>query len=93
MDAMYAEVVEPPQVIAQQQRDSERVRHLEAQVKELKVKLAEEKLNNTTAQEELRHLRQRMQGSEEAFIMFAERAREDREEASRKRVRAVGQQE
>ena len=69
--------------------DGGQVRQLKHQLRELQVKLAEVMLSKTTAEEEAQHLRQRLQSSEEALIQFAERARADREEAGRKRLRSM----
>ena len=56
-----------------------RVRALEAQVRKLKIQLAEEQMRNATVVEELHNVRGELSKSNDVLITFAQRARQDRE--------------
>jgi hypothetical protein len=55
------------------------VRALEAQVRKLKIQLAEEQMRNATVVEELHNVRGELSKSNDVLITFAQRARQDRE--------------
>ena len=59
-----------------------RVRELEDKVRRLKIQLAEEQMRNATVIEELQQVRGQLTKSQEVLVSFAQRAREDREEAA-----------
>lgn len=56
-----------------------RVRALEAQVRKLKIQLAEEQMRNATVVEELHNVRGELSKSNDVLVTFAQRARQDRE--------------
>jgi len=62
--------------------EATRVRELEDKVRRLKIQLAEEQMSKATVMEELQQVRGQLTKSQEVLVSFANRAREDREEAA-----------